>query len=144
MFVQSAGCAVEALTYLAGQPPGKLSGPREIGTATGYPLYFCGILWHLGQEKLVRSFTGVGCCHELARHAEKIAVSEILLTSPDADLSKIYVLGLAQSNDEAPCPLHSCWKGVRKGNQAVLDQTTLADQSPNARKSSRRWTCTPS
>jgi len=139
MFSRSAGYAVEALTYLAGQPSGKLTGAREIAAATRIPMPFLWkILRHLSQEKLVRSFKGVRGGYELARPAEKIVVSEILRASPDADLANSCVLGLAQCNDVTPCPLHSYWKGVRKQIGDVLEHTTLADLARKARKSIRK------
>ena len=139
MFSRSAGYAVEALTYLAGQPSGKLTGAREIAAATRIPMPFLWkILRHLSQEKLVRSFKGVRGGYELARPAEKIVVSEILRASPDADLANSCVLGLAQCNDVTPCPLHSYWKEVRKEIGDVLEHTTLADLARKARKSIRK------
>ncbi|MBV9610531.1 MAG: Rrf2 family transcriptional regulator, partial [Acidobacteria bacterium] len=84
MFSRSAGYAVQALTYLAGQPSGKLAGAREIAEATQIPMPFLWkILRNLARKKLVRSFKGVCGGYELARAAERISVSEVLAASPD-------------------------------------------------------------
>ena len=70
MFSRSAGYAVQALAYLAGQPSGKLTGAREIATATHIPMPFLWkILRNLSRTKLVRSFKGVRGGYELARSA---------------------------------------------------------------------------
>jgi Rrf2 family iron-sulfur cluster assembly transcriptional regulator len=142
MFSRSAGYAVQALTYLAGQPPGKLTGAREIATAVNIPMPFLWkILRNLSQKKLVRSFKGVRGGYELARAAKKITVSEVLAASPDINLTTTCVLGLAACSDENACPLHSSWKGLRIKIDELLRQTTLADL---ARASSRRRRKLPS
>lgn len=133
MFSRSAGYAVQALTYLAAQPSGKLTGAREIAVEVEIPMPFLWkILRNLSQKKLVRSFKGVRGGYELARAAEKISVSEVLAASPDARHADTCVLGLEQCNDSIPCPLHHSWKGVRNQIDGLLKQTTLADLARNS------------
>jgi hypothetical protein len=56
VFSRSAGYEVQALTYLPAQPPGKLTGAREIAIAVKIPMPFSWkILRNLSQQKLVRS-----------------------------------------------------------------------------------------
>jgi Rrf2 family iron-sulfur cluster assembly transcriptional regulator len=140
MFSRSAGYAVQALTYLAAQPSGKLTGAREIAAEVEIPMPFLWkILRNLSQKKLVRSFKGVRGGYELARPADKICVREVLDASPDARHVEMCVLGLEQCNEVAPCPLHQSWKGVRAQIDDLLQQTTLADLARNSRrKKSRR------
>jgi Rrf2 family transcriptional regulator, iron-sulfur cluster assembly transcription factor len=139
MFSRSAGYAVQALTYLAGQPSGKLTGAREIATAVRIPMPFLWkILRHLSQEKLVRSFKGVRGGYELARAAEKITVGQILAVSPDSDLASSCVLGMSQCDDEYPCPLHDLWKDLRTEIEGMLEGTTLADLARKPPRSRRR------
>jgi Rrf2 family transcriptional regulator, iron-sulfur cluster assembly transcription factor len=135
MFSRSAGYAIQALTYLAAQPSGKLTGAREIAAEAEIPMPFLWkILRNLSQKKLVRSFKGVRGGYELARAAEKISVSEVLAASPDARHADVCVLGLEQCNDAAPCPLHHSWKGVKTQINELLRETTLADLARNARR----------
>jgi len=133
---------VRALTYLAAQPSGKLTGAREIAAEVGIPMPFLWkILRNLSQKKLVRSFKGVRGGYELARAAEKISVSEVLAASPDARHAETCVLGLEQCNDAAPCPLHNSWKGVRSQIDEPLKETTPADLARNThRQKSKRST----
>ena len=57
MFSRSSGYAIQALTYLADQPSGKLVGAREMATRLERPMPFLWkILRNLSQQKLVRSF----------------------------------------------------------------------------------------
>jgi len=139
MFSRSAGYAVQALTYLAAQPSGKLTGAREIGAAAQIPMPFLWkILRHLSQEKLVRSFKGVRGGYELARPAEKITLGQILAVTPDSGLASSCVLGLSQCDDKYPCPLHDLWKKVRGEIDEMMRGTTLADLAHTAPRASRR------
>lgn len=135
MFSRSAGYAIQALTYLAAQPPGKLTGAREIAEDAQIPMPFLWkILRNLSQKKLVRSFKGVRGGYELARAAEKISVTQVLAASPDARHTDYCGLGLAQCNDAAPCPLHESWKAVRSQIDDLLKETSLADLARNSRQ----------
>jgi Rrf2 family iron-sulfur cluster assembly transcriptional regulator len=138
MFARSSGYAVKALTHLAGQPSGKLVGAREMATTLDIPMPFLWkILRRLGQKKLVRSFKGVRGGYQLARPAETIYVREILMASQDNHVGRC-ILGLAQCDDQAPCPLHSHWKDLRAEIEHTLETTTIADLAGNARQSRRR------
>jgi Rrf2 family protein len=139
MFSRSAGYAVQALTYLAAQPSGKLTGAREIGAAAKIPMPFLWkILRHLSQEKLLRSFKGVRGGYELARPAEKITLGQILAVTPDSGLASSCVLGLSQCDDKDSCPLHDLWKKVRGEIDEMMQGTTLADLARTAPKASRK------
>jgi Rrf2 family transcriptional regulator, iron-sulfur cluster assembly transcription factor len=128
MFSRSAGYAVQALTYLAGQPHGKLTGAREIAGATGIPMPFLWkILRNLSQQKLLRSFKGVRGGYELARAAQRISIAEVLATTSDENLISACVLGLSQCNENDACGMHKSWQRVREQLDTMLRKTTLAD-----------------
>ena len=138
MFARSSGYAVKALTHLAGQPSGKLVGAREMATTLHIPMPFLWkILRKLGQKKLVRSFKGVRGGYQLARPAERIYVSEILTASQDSHVGRC-ILGLAQCDDQDPCPLHSHWKGLRVQIEETLESTTLADLAGTVKRARRK------
>jgi Rrf2 family transcriptional regulator, iron-sulfur cluster assembly transcription factor len=124
MFSRSAGYSIQALTYLAGQPPGRLTGAREIAAASRIPVPFLWkILRNLSQKKLLRSFKGVRGGYELARPAHKISVGEILAATPDNGLVASCILGLEPCDEHKACPLHTSWQTLR----TEIDGTTLAD-----------------
>jgi Rrf2 family transcriptional regulator, iron-sulfur cluster assembly transcription factor len=139
MFSRSSGYAIQALTYLAGQPSGKLVGAREIATTLQIPMPFLWkILRKLSGKKLVRSFKGVRGGYELARPAETIHVSEIMAAGPDDALVRGCVLGLANCDDQQPCALHYRWKSLRTQIEAMLETATLADLVRDAKRARRR------
>ena len=128
MFSRSSGYAIQALTYLAAQPSGRLVGAREIATSLDIPMPFLWkILRKLSQQKLVRSFKGVRGGYELARPASTIRMSEILLVGHDGDRGGECVLGLALCSDAQPCPLHAHWKDVREEIEKRIKSTRLSD-----------------
>jgi len=128
MFSRTSGYAVQALTYLAAQPSGKLVGAREMATKLEIPMPFLWkILRKLSEEKLVRSFKGVRGGYELARPAKSIRVSEVLAAGRDGDQMGRCVLGLDKCDDQDPCPLHSQWKHLRKQMENRFQVTTLSD-----------------
>lgn len=134
MFSRSSGYAIQALTYLAAQPSGRLVGAREIATNLEIPMPFLWkILRKLSQEKLVRSFKGMHGGYELARPASSIRLSEILLSGHDSGLLGECVLGLSTCNDQEPCPLHAQWKDVREEIEKKVKNTRLSDLARNLR-----------
>jgi Rrf2 family protein len=139
MFSRSSGYAIQALTYLAAQPSGKLVGAREMATRLEIPMPFLWkILRKLSEKKLVRSFKGVRGGYELARPARTIAVSEILAAGRGRDQLGSCVLGLEQCDDRDPCPLHAQWKSLRKQIEGRFRATTLADLVRDARPPRKR------
>lgn len=138
MFSRSSGYAIQALTYLASQPSGRLVGAREIAVNLQIPMPFLWkILRNLSQKKLVRSFKGVHGGYELARPAAAIRIQEVLAAGHDGNILRDCVLGLEQCNDRVPCPMHTYWKGVREQIEATIKTTTLADMARELKRQGR-------
>lgn len=139
MFSRSSGYALQALTYLAAQPSGKLVGAREMATSLEIPMPFLWkILRRLSEKKLVRSFKGVRGGYELARPARAISVLEVLAAGRGADQIGRCVLGLEMCDDRDPCPLHAQWKNLRKQIEARFQATTLADLVRDSKPAKKR------
>ena len=134
MFSRSSGYAIQALTYLASQPSGRLVGAREIATSLDIPMPFLWkILRKLSQQKLVRSFKGVRGGYELARSASSIRMREILQVGHDNGTDGKCVLGLTLCNDAQPCPLHAHWKDMREEIEKRIKTTRLSDLARNSK-----------
>lgn len=135
MFSRSAEYAIRALTFLAAQQPGKLSGAREIAEAEDIPMPFLWkILQKLAAKKLVRSFRGVRGGYELARPSQRITLHKILKELGEAEALERCILGFAQCREKHPCPLHILWAEHRKSLTRELRSTTLSDLSAVARR----------
>ena len=141
MFSRAAEYALRAMTFLAMQPPGKLSGAREIARAEKVPMPFLWkILQNLTRRRLIRSFKGLHGGYELAYPARRINVEDIVRAMDNTEVVEGCVLGLAQCSEENPCPLHHSWKEVRTQLTDMMQRTTLADLAAVAsrRRQSKR------
>jgi Rrf2 family transcriptional regulator, iron-sulfur cluster assembly transcription factor len=124
MFSRSSEYAIQALTYLAHQPAGKLSGAEEIAAGTRIPLpYLWKLLKILSDEGVVRSFKGVRGRYELARSAKDITIRDVCVAIPKGPYILGCVLNSSECDEDQPCRLHQAWKSFC----TQLDNTTLAD-----------------
>src|SRR3989304_5998253 len=79
MFSRPCSYAIRALTYLAMQPPGKLTGAREVSEHEGIPSSFLSkVLLQLRRGRLLRSYKGIGGGYELALPPDKISLLKIV------------------------------------------------------------------
>jgi len=135
MFSRTAEYAVRAMVFLANQPPGRLTGAREVSEAEQIPgAFLWKILQNLARRKLIRSFKGVRGGYELARPAAEITLEDIVEATDGQDVVTGCVLGLAECSEENPCPLHNSWRDIKAKLTEMLEQTTLADLAEVARK----------
>ncbi len=141
LFSRSTEYAVRAMTCLARQSPGKLTGAREISEAEKIPIPFLWkILQMLTRRRLVRSFKGIHGGYELRCRASDIRLSTIVTATDGVQFRESCVLGLPECDSQNPCPLHNQWKEIRGEMIRMLDETSLADLArvTQARRSARR------
>ena len=139
LFSRSAVYSVRAMTFLARQPSGKLTGAREISQAERIPMPFLWkILQNLARRKLIRSFKGLRGGYELARPAHHITLQSIVLATDGNELAESCVLGLPQCSEDNPCPLHPAWKEIRRRLVSMLEENTLANLARVAQGRPRR------
>jgi Rrf2 family iron-sulfur cluster assembly transcriptional regulator len=120
--------AVRALTYLAMQPPGKLSGSREISDSEDIPNSFlCKILLDLRRKRLLRSYKGTGGGYELALPPDKINLL-MIVQSIEGELSfGECILEDRECSARGECALHDSWLDLRNQLVRFLETQTLAD-----------------
>src|SRR5512143_1899996 len=101
LFSRSAEYAIRAMTLLASQEPGKLTGARRISEVEKIPMPFLWkILRMLTLRKLVRSFKGIRGGYELARPAESISLNDVFLATDGKDIREACVLGLPECDSQ--------------------------------------------
>ncbi len=128
MFSRSVEYAIRAMTFLATQPTGRLTGAREISQAEKIPAPFLWkILQGLARQRLIRSFRGVRGGYELARPASEITLENIIQAIDTTEAVESCVLGLPQCSEENPCPMHPVWKDLKLELSEMLRNNTLAD-----------------
>lgn len=120
--------AIRALTYLATQPPGKLSGTREISASEGIPSFFLGkVLLQLRRARLLRSYKGIGGGYELAFPADQINLLSVVRCVGGADVVDACILEDRDCQKVRTCALHESWLPIRESILKMLEQRTLAD-----------------
>jgi len=140
--IYSSSCeyAIRALTYLAREQkehdasrkpgdPEYVSIPINlVADQEELPRHFLAkIMQTLARSGVLGSQKGPKGGFSLARPSDQITLYDIVEALDDLSNYNHCAVGLAECNDEAPCPLHNMWVGVRT---AVLDyfrRTTLVD-----------------
>lgn len=119
--------AIQALIYIATQPPGEPVLNRTIAEYLGVPpAYLAKIMQILCKGHLLYSFRGRlgGFC--LREKKEQTDLMEILTLIEGPGLTETCVLGLKMCSDETACPMHAKWKPIKTRIVALLHQQTLA------------------
>ena len=128
MFSRPCSYAIRALTYLAMQPPGKLSGTREISEHERIPSPFLGkVLLSLRRGRLLRSYKGIGGGYELGLPPDKISLLTIVRCIEGNMTFDDCLLEDHECSTTEQCPLHPSWGEVRQKLLDFLGQNTVAD-----------------
>jgi Rrf2 family iron-sulfur cluster assembly transcriptional regulator len=118
--------AIRALTYLAMQPPGKLTGSREISDSEGVPNSFlCKILLDLRRKRLLRSYKGTGGGYELALPPDKISLLMIVEAIEGEVSFSGCILEDKECSAHGECALHDSWLKLRNQLVSFLETQTL-------------------
>jgi Rrf2 family protein len=107
---------------------------REIAQAQGIPeRYLVQILLQLKRAGIVASVRGSAGGYRLARPAESISISEILMAIDGPDRAPAHA-----AEEGANSALAAVWESARAAERAVLEGTTIAEVA--ATGSAREWT----
>jgi Rrf2 family protein len=118
--------AIQALIYIATQPPGTPVLNRTIAEYLGVPpAYLAKIMQILCKGQLLYSFRGRmgGFC--LREGKEKTDLMQILTLIEGPGLTETCVLGLKICSDETACPMHAKWQPIKTRIVKLLHQQTL-------------------
>lgn len=119
--------AIRALSYLAASPARSSPGAQEIARAENIPVPVLGkVLQELVRKGLLESRRGPGGGFRLARRPELITLRDVIAAIDGLDQFLECAVGLERCADDAPCPLHDRWKGLRSQMMSYLETTTLA------------------
>ncbi|HZS52028.1 MAG TPA: Rrf2 family transcriptional regulator [Bryobacterales bacterium] len=131
--------AIRALTYLACQAPGKLSGTRDIARHEGIPAAFLGkVLQQLRRGRLLRAYRGTGGGYELALPPEKITLLAVLRCMDGASGLDSCVLEERDCSYNNPCALHNSWGPVQARLLEFFESNTLAELVAARQSEARR------
>ncbi len=127
LFSRPCTYAIRALVYLAMQPPGKVTGTKEIADHEGIPNSFLGkVLLQLRRKRLLRSFKGIGGGYELAVPPPEISLLTIVRAVDGDDVFESCVLDNRDCRPSKQCALHESWLELREQLQRILEKSTVA------------------
>ncbi len=118
--------AVQALIYVATQPPGEPILNRKIAERLNVPTaYLAKIMQTLCKGNLLYSFRGRqgGFC--LREGGEKTDLMQILVLIEGVGFTENCVLGLKVCSEETACPMHNKWKPIKEKIAGLLREQTL-------------------
>ena len=120
--------AVQALIYIATQPPGDPVLNRDIAERLNVPAaYLAKILQNLSKQGLLDSFRGRlgGFC--LREGMYRTTLMQVLLLTEGPNFTKSCILGLKECSDETACPMHFKWVPVKKNIISLLNEMNLEE-----------------
>lgn len=120
--------AVQAMIYMATQPPGAPVLNKDIAARLNVPApYLAKILQSLSKGGLLYSFRGRlgGFC--LREEAAQVSLMQLLQLTEGTDFTQSCLLGLKRCSDETACPVHARWLPIKEKVIEMLNQMSLAD-----------------
>lgn len=125
IFSRPSSYAIRALAYLAMQPPGKLSGVREIADHVHIPgPYLSKVLLQLRRARLLRSYKGIGGGYELAQPPHKICLFNVIQCIDGNPLGSC-ILEDRECSVGQECAMHDTWGPIRNQLLGFLQAITL-------------------
>ncbi len=122
--------AIRALAFLARSPGRPSARGREIARAEKIPAPVLGkILQELVRKGLLASRRGPGGGFRLARRPQLITLRDIVAAVDGLDHFLECAVGLERCDDDAPCPLHHTWKGLRGRILSYLETASVAEMA---------------
>ena len=118
--------AIQALIYMATQPPGVAVLNRTIAEhLNSPPTYLAKILQELCRGNLLYSFRGKqgGFC--LRENSDKINLMQIVRLTEGPEFTEGCVLGLKVCSDKTACPMHTKWWPIKQEIVKLLQNQTL-------------------
>lgn len=124
--------AIRALAHISTLEEGQRILARDLAEVTSVPRQFLGkILHRLARADLLNSAKGRGGGFRLARPANEVNVHNVVAALDGIDVTQRCVVGLADCNDEQPCPMHEEWKHFKKQLMEKVFAMTLAELGEN-------------
>ena len=133
IYSQACAYALRALAHLhrlSGQKQQRIriSDICEVDSELPNP-FIAKIFQQLARQGWLKSSRGRSGGFRLAKPAEEIFLKDLVIAIDGQEESISCVSGLAECNDQAPCPLHAHFAGVRQSICRFLEDTSLADMS---------------
>ena len=135
MYSNACSYAIRAMTRLALLRPNGYVLLDDLCDEPDIPRHFVAkIFQDLVRKGLLLSAKGRGGGFALARPADKITLYDIVAEVDGVAWLSSCVVGMAQCDDEQPCPQHEQWKVLRGEISEYLKHTTLEKMAETLRR----------
>ena len=120
--------AVQALIYIATQPPGEPVLNRDIAERLNVPAaYLAKILQNLCKQGVLDSFRGRLGGFRLREGMHRTPLMQVLLLTEGPEFTQSCILGLKVCSDATACPMHFKWIPVKKKIISLLNEMNLEE-----------------
>jgi Rrf2 family transcriptional regulator, iron-sulfur cluster assembly transcription factor len=114
LFSRQCEYALQAVSYLALQPKGKLTSIKELTEHLKIPYHFLGkILQELAQQEILLSRKGRDGGFALAASPHKITLYKIIEIIDGTEFKYRCAMGFSECSSESPCAIHEQWEKSR-------------------------------
>ncbi len=135
IFSRQCEYALQATSYLALQPVGRMTSIKELTRKLGIPYHFLGkILQDLTYKGLLTSQKGPTGGFALAMPANEITLFHIIDAVDGNDFLHKCVMGFPECSGKNPCAVHEKWGGLRDGIYAMLVSKNIAQIAKDMKK----------
>jgi Rrf2 family protein len=128
LYSRSAEYAIRAFVHLAQVPDGRYAMVKQIAAEEEIPSHFLAkILQQLARKGMLRSSKGPTGGFSLRVPPDEVRLLDIVEALDGLAEYEKCASGLAECNDDMPCPLHDSWKALRSRIMDYLERNTIAD-----------------
>ncbi|RPI04838.1 MAG: Rrf2 family transcriptional regulator [Ignavibacteriae bacterium] len=130
LFSRQCEYALQAVSYLALHPRGRLVSIRELTKRLKIPYHFLGkILQGLVQKRILISHKGHSGGFALALPPEDISFYDIIKTIDGTQFKHQCAMGFSECSSESPCAIHDQWEKSRNELYKLFSGRNLAEMA---------------
>jgi len=135
LFSRQCEYALQAVSYLAIQPEGKLTSIKELTKRLHIPYHFLGkILQQLAQKEILISRKGHNGGFALANPPEKMTLLTIIEVIDGTNFKHQCIMGFPECSCENPCAVHAQWETARNNIFDSFSKKNIAEMSREINK----------
>jgi Rrf2 family iron-sulfur cluster assembly transcriptional regulator len=135
IFSRQCEYALQATSYLALKPAGKMTSIKELTKKLDIPYHFLGkILQSLTYKGLLNSQKGPTGGFALGMPAHEITLYHIVDAIDGNDFMNKCVMGFPECTGKNPCAVHEKWGGLRDGIYNMLVNKNIAQIAKEMKK----------
>lgn len=126
LFSRQCEYALQAILYLAAQPPENLIPIRTVAEKLDIPYHFVSkTLQQLAKAGFIHSQRGKQGGFSISDISPKVTLYDIVVTIDGEAFANDCILGFKDCDSKAPCLLHDTWSRQRESITRILQRATI-------------------